>query len=120
MKTRDYRDLIVWQRAMDLVGVSYQLAERLPRSERFGLTEQIRRAAASVPGNIAEGNTRRTRADYLRHLFIARASLAEVCSHVELACRLNYLLQPEDVREFHALSTKTHRMLYGLMKALKQ
>lgn len=118
MKTRDYRDLVVWQRAVDLVSVSYQLAEQLPASEQFGLTAQIRRAAASVPGNIAEGNARRSRGDYLRHLAIARGSLAEVCSHVELACRLNYLA-PGDVRKFQAPSTSTHRLLYNLIQALK-
>jgi four helix bundle protein len=71
-----------------------------------------------VPGNIAEGNARRSRGDYLRHLAIARGSLAEVCSHVELACRLNYL-EPGDVRKFQAPSTRTHRLLYNLIQALK-
>ena len=118
MKTRDYRDLVVWQRAVDLVAVSYQLAEQLPASEQFGLTAQIRRAAASVPGNIAKGNARRSRGDYLHHLAIARGSLAEVCCHVEVACRLNYL-QPGDVRKFKALSTRTQRLLYNLIEALK-
>ena len=85
---QNFRDLKVWQLGMELVERIYRLSNTFPPEERFGLTSQLRRAAASVPANIAEGHARRTTKDYLRFLSIAVGSLAEVETFIELAVRL--------------------------------
>jgi len=83
-------DLDVWQRSMDLVTEVYRLVEQLPARERFGLAEQVRRAVASIPANIAEGNARAHRREYVQFLAIARGSLAETATHIEVARRVGY------------------------------
>jgi len=83
-----YRELVVWQKAMSLAEAAYAVAGLLPDSERFGLSSQIRRAAISVPSNIAEGHERRSRAEYRRFIAIACGSLAELETQLELANRL--------------------------------
>src|SRR5688500_9504376 len=85
---RSYKDLIVWQRAMELAEAAFDIAGSLPRDSASGLTSQIRRSAVSVPANIAEGHGRLSRADYLRHLSIARGSLMELQTLLALAHRL--------------------------------
>ena len=80
---------------MDLTLQCYQCALRLPTEERYGLATQIRRAAASIPANIAEGHARTHRGDYLKFLSIARGSVAELATHLELAERLEYLTVTE-------------------------
>ena len=87
---KSYRDLHVWQRSMDLYVKVYGVTESFPRTEAFGLTNQMRRAAVSVPSNIAEGHGRPTR-DYARFLTISRGSLAELETQLELAQRIGYL-----------------------------
>src|SRR5262245_48278962 len=91
MAVKSYRDLLVWQKAMNLVVESYRLANQLPKSELYGLTSQIQRAAISVPANIAEGHGRDHLGDYLRHLSIANGSLMELETHLLLIHRLAYL-----------------------------
>jgi four helix bundle protein len=118
MSVVGYRKLLVWQKAMDLVVESYQLAERLPSHERYGLASQIRRAAASVPANIAEGNGRAHRGDYIHHVSIARGSIMELETLVEIALRLNYLSE-EDVARGRELSDHVSRMLNRLGSRLK-
>ena len=88
---KSYRDLIVWQKAMDLAVSVYRLTRTFPSSERFGLVSQIQRAAASVPSNIAEGHCRDTRGDYRRGISIAKGSVGELETRLELARRLEYL-----------------------------
>src|SRR5438105_20651 len=88
MAISNYRELIVWQKAMDLVTSVYELSEEFPSSERFGLTSQIQRAAVSIPTNIAEGYARTHRGDYLHHLSFAKGSLAEVETLLTLSVRL--------------------------------
>ncbi|MBZ5502136.1 MAG: four helix bundle protein [Acidobacteriia bacterium] len=88
---KSYRDLLVWQKAMDLVVASYGIAKKLPAQEMYGLVTQIQRAAASIPANIAEGHGRKHRGDYLHHLSIARGSLLELETHLLIAGRLGYL-----------------------------
>ena len=80
-----YRDLKVWQQAMQLAGACYELTRRLPRDELFGMTSQIRRAATSVPANIAEGNGRENRGEYIHSLRIAQGSLKELETHLILS-----------------------------------
>jgi len=90
-RIRDYRDLRAWQRAMDLLVVCYAIAGELPPAERFTLGNQLRRAAGSVAANIAEGNGRATRPEYIRFLTIAIASVREVETHIEAARRLGLI-----------------------------
>ena len=90
MRIRSYRDLKVWERAMDLVVASYKLTELLPKSEAYGLVPQMRRAAVSTPANIAEGHGREHLGDYLHHLSVANGSLMELETHFLIANRLAY------------------------------
>jgi four helix bundle protein len=86
-----HRDLIVWQKAMDLVVKVYELAKMLPPDERFAMTSQMTRAAVSIPANIAEGKGRGSPREYVQFLRIARGSLMELDTYVELICRLGYV-----------------------------
>jgi len=114
-----YRDLEVWQKAMDLVTAVYHFSRDFPSDERFGLTSQIRRAAVSVAANIAEGNARAHRGDYLRHLSIARGSLAEVDTHTQIAVRLEFV-ERDPALKIWDQSQEVGRMLTGLIKSLKE
>ncbi len=86
-----YRDLQVWQKAMDLVLDCYQLSHKFPKNEIHGLTDQLRRAAVSVPANIAEGHERQHTREFLQYLSMACGSLAEIEILVQIADRLNYV-----------------------------
>lgn len=96
---RPHEKLEVWRDAMDFVEAAYRLSSSFPADERFGLTLQLRRAAVSIPSNIAEGAARRTRRDYLRFLSIARASLSEADTQVKIALRLGFATEPPEMRE---------------------
>ena len=85
-----YKDLIVWQKAMDLVVEIYKLTNLFPKSELYGLTSQVRRSAISIPSNIAEGRFRGTIKDYLNFLRIAYSSGAELETQIEISKRLKY------------------------------
>ncbi|MCA9931928.1 MAG: four helix bundle protein [Anaerolineales bacterium] len=85
-----YRDLIVWQHAMDICVQIYETTGSFPNAETYGLTNQIRRCSISIPSNIAEGHARPTR-DYARFLNIARGSLNELCTQIEIAYRIGYI-----------------------------
>ncbi len=87
---RSFRDLRVWQAAIDLVEQIYLLTQGFPRHETYGLISQMQRAAVSIPSNIAEGHARAYSREYLHHLSVARASLAELQTHLEIARRLQY------------------------------
>lgn len=90
-KVQSHRDLIVWQKAMDLAVLVYQLTERLPKTEQYRVVAQITRAAASVPANIAEGHARGSARDYAHFLAISKGSLMETETFVMLAARLKYI-----------------------------
>ena len=113
---RTFRDLIAWQRGMELARTVYRDTADMPREERFGLTRQMRDAAVSVPYNIAQGYGRGSRADYVRFLRTARASLAEVDTQLELAESLG-MLRPNPRRA--ALRAETDRVLQGLIRSLQ-
>ncbi len=117
-RVRSYRDLLAWQKAMDLVVASYGLAKRLPASESYGLISQIQRAAVSIPANIAEGHGRRLLGDHLQHLSIANGSLKELETHLLIATRLAYL-QKKDIEPVLQISSEVGRMLPGLISKLK-
>jgi len=117
MSESGYRDLQVWVKAMALVEDVYRVTAAFPDSERFGLTSQMQRAAVSVPSNIAEGYGRGG-GDYSRHVSIARGSLMELETQLEIAVRLKYL--PRDqARPIRHTAQEVGRMLTGLSKALK-
>ena len=113
---RTFHDLIAWQRAMELAEAVYHATKQLPESEEFGLTSQLRRAVVSIPSNIAEGHARQARADFLRFLRIARGSVAEVSTQIELACRLRFL--PEDP-QLQGLIAEVARILQALIRSLE-
>lgn len=115
---RSYRDLHVWERSIELAVASHALARKLPRAEEFGLRNQIRRAAASIPANIAEGHGRVHRGDYVHHLSIARGSLTELETHLILGQRLS-LLSSTDIATALKLADEVSRMLYALISALR-
>lgn len=117
MKVKNYQELIVWQRAMDFVEEIYSGSKTFPREEIYGLTAQIRRAAVSIPSNIAEGQGRRTTADFVRHLSIAYGSLREVETQLFISGRLRYL-SDERVSGLIARASEVGRLLNGLMNSL--
>ena len=114
---RGYRDLIAWQKAMTLVTETYRMTGRWPAEERFGLTLQARRAAVSVPANIAEGSGR-TGARHLRnHLSIAHGSLCELETHVLVGRDLGFTETPETDALLER-SEEVGRIIRGLLKSL--
>ena len=119
MGVRSYWDLAVWQKAMDLVVDCYELTRQFPTDELYGLTSQARRAAISIPSNIAEGRARESTKEFLKHLGIASGSLAELESQIEIARRLAYIADAQAV----ALASRLEeigRMLTGLRASLKR
>lgn len=93
MAVRNYRELIAWQKAMDLVEMVYALTRSWPKDEQYALTSQIRRASVSVPSNIAEGQGRTSTNEFLSHLSIAYGSLMEVETQLLIARRLGYVAE---------------------------
>ena len=119
MGPKSYQDLEVWQKAMDLVVVCYQMAKGFPKSEIYGLVSQLQRAAVSVPANIAEGRQRQYSKEFLHHLSIAYGSLAEVETHVQIAGRLSYI---DESRIDNVLNKTAEfgRMLNGLRRSIRK
>lgn len=117
-KIQSHRDLIVWQKAMDLGTAVYRLTDDFPKSELYGLTSQIRRCAASIPANIAEGQGRRLAGEFLQFLGNARGSLLELDTHLEIAVRLGMLN-----RELHSTLMEqlmeVRKLLNGLMRSIR-
>jgi len=117
MAIESYRDLIVWQKAMDLVEDVYKRTKGFPREELYGLTSQLRRAVVSVPSNIAEGQGRNSTKEFLHHLSIAYGSLCEVGTQILIAHRLGYL-ERRDVEGLDGLSSEVGRLINGLSNKL--
>jgi four helix bundle protein len=116
-EVRSYRDLLVWQRGMDLAAEVYRLTRRWPKEEIYGLTSQARRAAASIPANIAEGYGRQSTASYVQFLKIARGSLKELETHLLLAERVEVV--PSGSCEIAlARADELGRMLGSLIQAI--
>ena len=114
-----YRDLRVWKEAMELAADCYKLTRALPREEAFGLTSQIRRAAASVPANVAEGYGRDSSGSYVHFLKNAQGSLKELETHVLLSEKVG-LLGPEMIRPVLERADGVGRMLRGLIRSLQR
>jgi four helix bundle protein len=117
MRVQSYRDLRVWNAAVELTLEVYRITELFPPSERFGLTSQLRRAAVSVASNIAEGHARSTRGEYRNALSIARASAIEVEVQLFLAERIGYVQAPMLIKARHYCDGIS-RMITNLKRAL--
>jgi four helix bundle protein len=117
MTVQSYRDLVVWQKAMLLAQMCYELTKHFPREEVFGLTSQIKRAAVSIPANIAEGRGRAHTKEFLNHLSIARGSLVEVETHLLLAVQIG-LIKADEIRHGLDLSDEIGRMITSLRRSL--
>ena len=109
-----HKDLKVWEKSMDLVVSTYKLSSHLPAAEKFGLTSQMRRAAVSVPSNIAEGAARNSTKEYIRFLYISLGSLSELETQFLISKRLEYI---NDILEESIIEIR--KMLLGLIKNLK-
>jgi four helix bundle protein len=119
MAVQHYRELEVWQLAMKLAEECYTATRTYPKEELYGMTSQIRRAAASIPANIAEGQGREHTKEFLHHLSVARGSLMELETHLLLSQRVE-LLSQEKLDPLLALAERISRILSGLRKALEQ
>jgi four helix bundle protein len=118
-KISHFRELRVWQRGMELVLDVDRASANFPRTEIYGLTGQLRRAAVSVPSNIAEGHIRESTKEYLNHISMAQASLAEVETQLEIARRLAYL-EPVATSALFQQAPEVGKQLYALRDALHQ
>jgi four helix bundle protein len=116
-RTRHYRDLLVWQKAMELAREVYLRTEEFPKSETFGLRMQMRRSAVSVASNIAEGHGRLTDPQLRNALGMARGSLYELQTQTELACSLNFLNQ-ESAQHLLSVATEAAKLINGLLGVL--
>jgi four helix bundle protein len=117
MTINSFRDLRVWQSGMELVIQIYRLTQSFPREEQYGLTSQMRRAAVSVPSNIAEGHARESSKEYLNHLSIVQGSLAELQTQIEIAARLDFI-EAEAVLQTLELSVALSRQIFALRNAI--
>ncbi len=118
MAVKSYRELILWQRAIDFAAAVHQATKRFPADERFGLTSQLRRSAVSVPSNIAEGQGRGSTRDFVHFLRIAEGSRQEAETQIELAGRFEYLPQ-KDCVQLRDVSEEVGRLCSGLIRSLE-
>ena len=115
----DFKKLRLWDWAMDLTVDVYQLTEKFPRHELFGLTQQLRRSSASVPSNIAEGAYRNSNKEFFHFLGIANGSTGEVYTQIELACRLGYL-KSQEANPILEVTESVRRMIGKLQSTLNK
>ena len=114
---KGFRDLRVWQSGMDLVEEVYRLTKQFPKEELYGLSNQVCRAAVSIPSNIAEGQARSHAREYLQFLAVAQGSLAEVQTQIEIAGRLKYL-PGDEIRRLLERAASVAKQLYALRNTL--
>ena len=114
---KSYRDLIVWQKSVNMVTDVYKLLNSFPDDEKFGLTSQIKRSSVSISSNIAEGYGRNYTKDYIRFLNIARGSLYEMQTQLQIAINLKFI-NTEDLRSINAVSNEIEKMLNSLIKKI--
>jgi four helix bundle protein len=118
MRMKTFRDLIVWQKSMELVVGIYQTTADFPRNEEFGLKSQMRRAAVSIPSNIAEGQSKNHEKEFVQFLHVAMGSLSELETQIELSAQLN-LLDPTNFQVTLDKCREIGKMLHGLCNTLK-
>ena len=115
-----YKDLTAWQKSMELVKEVYCLVKKLPKEETYSLSDQMRRAAVSIPSNIAEGNGRKSLTDYARFLDIARGSEYELETQLQICVMLGYLIEKDTEKAFDLIA-QVGKMLHTMInKVLKQ
>ncbi len=119
MLLKKYQQLIAWQKAIDLVSDVYSLTSAFPGDEIYGLTSQLRRAAVSIPSNIAEGQGRATKGEFIQFLCHARGSLYEVETQIVISRKLGYITVEQQESLVHTLS-ELGRILNGLITSLQQ
>ena len=117
--TQNYKDLIVWQKGIELAKRIYALSRRFPNEERFGLTSQMRRAAVSIPSNIAEGQARRTTPEFILFVSHAEGSAAELDTQIILAVELTFCSKA-DALPIYELNDEIRRMLNALRRKLAE
>ncbi|MDO5113307.1 MAG: four helix bundle protein [Planctomycetia bacterium] len=117
MSVKSYQELIVWQKAMDLVTEVYKLVKLLPKEELYALSDQLRRAAVSIPSNIAEGQARNSTREFVNFLSIARGSNAELHTQLMICVRLKYLTQSQ-IQTAQSLCQEVGKMLIALIGKL--
>ena len=117
MKSSDFKELIVWQKAMDLTIEIYSLVKSLPREETYGISDQMRRAAVSVPSNIAEGAGRNSEKDFIRFLAQSRGSLWELSTQLEICERLDFL-DKEKTKNAVGMIIEISKMVNSLSNSL--
>ena len=115
---QSYKDLKVWQKSMEIARNSYEITKAFPKEELFGMTSQIRRAAASIPANIAEGYGRDKRGEYIQFLRIAQGSLKELETHLILAEQVK-LTAPDSTAAIQSQCDEVGRMLRSLIRSLQ-
>ena len=115
---KSYRDLIIWQKSITLVKLIYLVTQGFPSTEQYGLTNQLRRSAVSIPSNIAEGYGRNSTNDYKRFLQIAIGSLYELETQIEISFQLNYISQSQN-DEIKILCVEIDKMIYSLIQKIK-
>jgi four helix bundle protein len=118
MGSQSYRDLVVWQRGIELCSRVYQICSAFPKSELYGLADQMKRAAVSVPSNIAEGQARQHVNEFRHFLFVASGSLAELDTQRIIAENLGFLSH-EDSTSLDQRITEIRKMIYALSKTIK-
>jgi four helix bundle protein len=116
-KPKSYKDLLVWQKSLAMVKLIYELTRSFPPDERFGLVIQMRRAAVSVPSNIAEGQSRHTRGEFIQFISHAEGSLAELDTQLLIAIELGFCSSPQ-AEGLLSLVDELQRMLNGLRQKL--
>jgi four helix bundle protein len=119
MTVKSYKDLEVWQKAMDLVVLCYEATRRFPKSETYGLASQLQRAAVSIPANIAEGRERKHSKEFVQHLSVAYGSLAELETHIQIAQRLGFIGTAEATQLLER-SAEIGRMIDGLRGSIEE
>ncbi len=117
---KSYQDLLVWQKGRRLVAAIYTVTSHFPTDEKFGLTSQIKRAAISIPSNIAEGSSKRSTKEFIRFLNIAYGSLCEVETQLFLAQDLGFLVHEESLKPLLDDTAELGRMINGLIRSLNQ
>jgi four helix bundle protein len=116
---QSFRDLVMWQRSMQLTVAIYRLTKDFPRDELYGLTSQVRRAAVSVPSNIAEGHGRLNTNEFKQFLGVARGSNSELQTHLEIAKALK-MGNPDLLNEAEGLSREVGRMIFATLQSLRK
>lgn len=116
---KSYKDLLAWQKAMDLVELVYSVTREFPREELFGLATSLRRAAVSIPSKIADGHERDNTREFIHYLSVARGALSEVETQMEVARRLGYINE-EQHGIFASLASDTGKIVNGLMNSMER